>query len=51
MSRKPGGLALRMMGYEATSEHLLTPRMPLIIRCDGRAFHTFARGLEFPWNE
>lgn len=29
----------------------LTPKMPTIIRIDGKAFHTFTRGLEKPWDK
>jgi tRNA(His) guanylyltransferase len=32
----------RMKRYEESSRLLLTPRMPLVIRVDGRAFHTYA---------
>lgn len=34
-----------MKGYEAASRHVLPARMPMIIRVDGRAFHTYTRGL------
>lgn len=33
----------RMKRYEETSRGLLTPRTPVIVRVDGRAFHTFTR--------
>jgi tRNA(His) guanylyltransferase len=36
--------------YEAPSRHLLTRRMPVIIRCDGRAFHTLTRGMTKPFD-
>ena len=39
----------RMKMYEEASRHVLTPRMPMIIRVDGRAFHTLTRGLD-PWD-
>jgi len=36
--------------YEAPSRHLLTRRMPVVIRCDGRAFHTLTRGMTKPFD-
>jgi tRNA(His) guanylyltransferase len=33
----------RMKRYEASSRFVATPRMPLIIRVDGRAFHTLTK--------
>lgn len=33
----------RMKLYERSSEHILTRRIPVIIRIDGRAFHTITR--------
>jgi tRNA(His) 5'-end guanylyltransferase len=40
----------RMKGYENISRYYLTKRMPLIIRIDGRAFHTFTRGFKRPFD-
>lgn len=40
----------RMKGYEKASRVYLPGRMPMIIRCDGKAFHTFTRGMEKPWD-
>lgn len=37
--------------YEAPSRHLLTRRVPVIVRVDGRAFHTFTRGMEKPFSQ
>jgi tRNA(His) 5'-end guanylyltransferase len=34
-------LAKRMKGYESVSKTVLTKRTPVIIRIDGKAFHTF----------
>lgn len=34
-------LAKRMKKYEAVSKNVLMRRTPVIIRVDGRAFHTF----------
>lgn len=39
-------LAKRMKGYEyVTRTHLIT-RMPVIIRLDGKAFHSFTKGFK-----
>lgn len=35
--------------YELPSRHKLTRRVPVIIRLDGKAFHTFTRGLQKPF--
>ena len=40
------GLPARMKRYEAVSYHTLTRRVPVILRVDGRAFHTLTRSLE-----
>lgn len=37
--------------YEARSKVLLTRRTPVIIRLDGKAFHTFTKGFEKPFDE
>lgn len=37
---------LRMKGYEATSKTKLLRRTPVIIRLDGKAFHTWTRQLK-----
>lgn len=34
-----------MKDYERVTKHALTPRMPTIIRVDGKAFHTFTKRL------
>lgn len=40
----------RMKGYEAASRTVLPARMPVIVRVDGRAFHTYASGAEKPFD-
>lgn len=40
----------RVKRYEAAYNHKLTPRMPVMIRVDGRAFHTYTRGFERPFD-
>ena len=37
--------------YENVSKTFLTRRMPVVIRIDGKAFHTFTRGLKKPFDE
>lgn len=44
-------LAKRMKLYESVSKTRLMPREPVIIRIDGKAFHTFTRGFERPFDE
>lgn len=39
----------RMKLYENAYRQTLLPRMPIIIRIDGRAFHTWTKGLERPF--
>ena len=36
----------RMKRYEQTSRAMLVPNMPVAIRVDGKAFHTWTRGIE-----
>ena len=40
----------RMKAYEAATSIRLMPRLPTLIRLDGRAFHSFTRGLERPFD-
>ena len=44
-------IAKRMKGYESVSKYLLTKRTPVIIRLDGKAFHTFTKGLNKPFDD
>lgn len=44
-------LAKRMKEYESVSKAKLIRRMPVIIRIDGRAFHTFTKGFQRPFDE
>ena len=41
----------RMKGYENVNRNYLTRRVPVIIRIDGKAFHTFTRGFKRPFDE
>jgi len=40
----------RMKGYENTYRMKLPKRMPIIIRIDGKSFHTYTRGMEKPFD-
>lgn len=50
MSKKYDSLGDRMKGYENIARNYLTRRIPTIIRVDGKAFHTFTRGMEKPFD-
>lgn len=41
----------RMKGYEQASRTILPGRLPVIIRVDGRAFHTYTKGCQRPFDE
>ena len=41
----------RMKTYEAVSKGFLTRRTPVIIRIDGKAFHSFTKGMKKPFDE
>ena len=49
MSNIKDSLGDRMKGYENVSRNYLTRRIPAIIRIDGKAFHTFTRGMKKPF--
>lgn len=40
----------RVKRYERAYNHTLTPRMPVVIRVDGRAFHTLTSGMQKPFD-
>jgi tRNA(His) guanylyltransferase len=40
----------RMKGYESVSKNRLARRIPVMIRLDGKAFHTFTRGMPRPYH-
>lgn len=44
-------LGERMKKYEAVSKFQLTPRSPVIVRIDGRAFHTFTKRCNKPFDD
>ena len=43
-------LGARIKGYEKVSYHSALKRMPLMIRVDGKAFHTFTKGMKKPFD-
>lgn len=47
---KRDSLGDRMKRYEYVSRTYLTRRIPVIIRLDGKAFHTFTRGFQKPFD-
>lgn len=51
MVKKRDALGDRMKKYEYITRTYLVPRMPVIIRLDGKAFHTFTRGFKRPFDE
>ena len=44
-------LAIRMKQYERASKTYLTKRMPVVVRFDGVAFHSFTRGMRRPFDD
>lgn len=44
-------LDVRMKKYEFVSRNYLTNKIPVIIRIDGRAFHTFTKGFNKPFDD
>lgn len=43
-------LGMRMKGYESRNQYYLQRKIPVAIRIDGRAFHTFTRGFDKPFD-
>lgn len=43
-------LGNRMKLYESLANHKLMPGLPVLVRLDGVAFHTFTKGLERPYD-
>lgn len=41
----------RMKEYESRNQYFLQRRTPVILRIDGKAFHTFTRGFQKPFDE
>ena len=40
----------RMKKYEYVTRYYLMTRTPVIVRIDGKAFHTFTRGMKKPFD-
>lgn len=51
MATDKTSLGDRMKGYENITRNHLISRMPVILRLDGRAFHTFTRGFDKPYDK
>lgn len=51
MSKKRDALGDRMKKYEYITRTHLVPRLPVILRLDGKAFHSFTRGFKRPFDE
>ena len=51
MSNNKDSLGDRMKQYEYVTRSYLTRKLPVIIRIDGKAFHSFTRGLKKPFDE
>ena len=47
---KKDGLGDRMKRYEEVSRHYLMPRGYVCLRCDGRSFHNYTKGLVRPFD-
>lgn len=41
----------RMKNYEKVPSSKLIRRMPVIIRLDGKAFHTYTKGMDKPFDK
>ena len=48
---KKDSLGDRMKAYEAVPKNFLMRKNPVVIRLDGKAFHTFTRGFEKPFDK
>lgn len=47
---KSNSIECRMKRYEGVSKNFLTRKVPVIIRIDGKAFHTFTKGMQKPFD-
>jgi tRNA(His) 5'-end guanylyltransferase len=45
------GLGDRIKRYESIHEHYFLPKTPIIIRVDGKAFHTWTKGCQRPFDQ
>ena len=44
-------ISVRMKGYEKAARTFLEAKKPVIVRLDGRAFHTYTKGIEKPFDD
>ena len=51
MSNNKDSLGDRMKQYEYVTRNYLIRKLPVIIRLDGKAFHSFTRGLKKPFDD
>jgi tRNA(His) 5'-end guanylyltransferase len=51
MANNKDSLGDRMKEYEYVTRNYLTRKLPVIIRIDGKAFHSFTRGFKKPFDE
>lgn len=51
MSNKNDALGTRMKSYEYVTRKYLERKSPVILRLDGKAFHSFTRGLNKPFDD
>ena len=51
MGKDKTGLGDRMKGYENINRNHLISRMPVVLRLDGKAFHTFCRKFDKPFDK
>jgi tRNA(His) guanylyltransferase len=49
-TKKGDSLGDRMKKYESIPRNSLSPRVPVVVRLDGKAFHTFTRGFPRPFD-
>lgn len=51
MKKSVDELGDRMKGYEYSYRYYLPKRLPVMIRIDGKAFHTYTKGFKKPFDE
>jgi|SRR5579863_1792485 len=51
MNSEKDSLGNRMKTYENVTRHFLTRRMPVVIRLDGKSFHTLTKNMKKPFDD
>lgn len=51
MNTNKDTLGDRCKRYEAVAEHYFVPKIPIVVRVDGKAFHTWTRGCARPFDQ